>query len=470
MSQSIVLCAFALLLYTPLAYVTDRWVYRRNQERRKKQQPGRMTARCFTVGPLQENCWIVARRRAGDRRRPRRRGAAADRRARRPRARDRGDPPHPHALRPRRRGRARSRATPARRSTARRSRCRCWPTSTATSFPGYGPFESYDADHTLDGGEQLQLAGLDIDVIFTPGPQPRPRQLQHRRARAAAVRRRALPGLGRPHRPARRRPRHAAELDRHAARTRCPTRPACSPATWAPRRWGASGPRTRSCTSSPVERQDPDTPRHVGRAGRRRARPRAARAARQAHPRARRLRAHRDADLRGDRAVRARRRRVDRRRPEGDVHVRRRRRELAHAAPRGHRAGLPRLPRARHAQAPAAGEALVPRPVLPRRAPAARAATASSGRSALEAIGSDDPAVDAEAIVLLAELLEARRGPGRAAADLQPRHARHARRLHDRAAGLPARARARPARARCATGSTSTRCARSTPTTPAPSA
>ena len=38
-SQSIVLCAFALLLYTPLAYVTDRWVYQRAQ-RRKQQQKG----------------------------------------------------------------------------------------------------------------------------------------------------------------------------------------------------------------------------------------------------------------------------------------------------------------------------------------------------------------------------------------------------------------------------------------------
>ena len=28
-SQSILLCLFALLLYTPLAYVTDRWVYQR---------------------------------------------------------------------------------------------------------------------------------------------------------------------------------------------------------------------------------------------------------------------------------------------------------------------------------------------------------------------------------------------------------------------------------------------------------
>jgi hypothetical protein len=36
-AQSITICVFALLLYTPIAYVTDRWVYQRAQ--RKKTQP-----------------------------------------------------------------------------------------------------------------------------------------------------------------------------------------------------------------------------------------------------------------------------------------------------------------------------------------------------------------------------------------------------------------------------------------------
>ena len=39
-------------------------------------------------------------------------------------------------------------------------------------FPGIGPYESYEAEHTLRGGEQLQLAGLEIDVLFTPGHSP----------------------------------------------------------------------------------------------------------------------------------------------------------------------------------------------------------------------------------------------------------------------------------------------------------
>jgi hydroxyacylglutathione hydrolase len=39
-------------------------------------------------------------------------------------------------------------------------------------WPGFGPFEDWDAEHTVSGGEKLQLAGFDIDVIFTPGHSP----------------------------------------------------------------------------------------------------------------------------------------------------------------------------------------------------------------------------------------------------------------------------------------------------------
>jgi hydroxyacylglutathione hydrolase len=38
--------------------------------------------------------------------------------------------------------------------------------------PGFGPFESHEAEHTVAGGERLSLAGLDIQVIFTPGHSP----------------------------------------------------------------------------------------------------------------------------------------------------------------------------------------------------------------------------------------------------------------------------------------------------------
>jgi hydroxyacylglutathione hydrolase len=39
-------------------------------------------------------------------------------------------------------------------------------------WPGFGPYESYDADETVAGGEALELAGLELDVIFTPGHSP----------------------------------------------------------------------------------------------------------------------------------------------------------------------------------------------------------------------------------------------------------------------------------------------------------
>jgi hydroxyacylglutathione hydrolase len=39
-------------------------------------------------------------------------------------------------------------------------------------WPGVGPFESYEADHSVEGGETLELAGLTIDVLFTPGHSP----------------------------------------------------------------------------------------------------------------------------------------------------------------------------------------------------------------------------------------------------------------------------------------------------------
>jgi hydroxyacylglutathione hydrolase len=39
-------------------------------------------------------------------------------------------------------------------------------------WAGFGPFESWDPEHTVAGGETLNLAGYDIDVLFTPGHSP----------------------------------------------------------------------------------------------------------------------------------------------------------------------------------------------------------------------------------------------------------------------------------------------------------
>lgn len=39
-------------------------------------------------------------------------------------------------------------------------------------WPEFGPYESYEADHTVAGGESLEFAGIAFDVVFTPGHSP----------------------------------------------------------------------------------------------------------------------------------------------------------------------------------------------------------------------------------------------------------------------------------------------------------
>lgn len=39
-------------------------------------------------------------------------------------------------------------------------------------WPGFGPFESYEADHLVSGGETLKLAGMTFEVRFAPGHSP----------------------------------------------------------------------------------------------------------------------------------------------------------------------------------------------------------------------------------------------------------------------------------------------------------
>ena len=131
-----------------------------------------MTARCFTVGPLQENCWIVSGA-AGKavvvdpgEEAPRLIGALEELGleteaillththfdhvgAVAPLARHTGAPVYCPKL-----------EVPVLQDI------------NAYIFPGYGPFESHDPEETIEGGEQLTLAGLTIDVLFTPGHSP----------------------------------------------------------------------------------------------------------------------------------------------------------------------------------------------------------------------------------------------------------------------------------------------------------
>jgi hydroxyacylglutathione hydrolase len=39
-------------------------------------------------------------------------------------------------------------------------------------WPGFGPFEPYSPEHAVSGGDTLELAGLTFDVISTPGHSP----------------------------------------------------------------------------------------------------------------------------------------------------------------------------------------------------------------------------------------------------------------------------------------------------------
>jgi hydroxyacylglutathione hydrolase len=39
-------------------------------------------------------------------------------------------------------------------------------------WAGFGPYESYEADEIVSGSETLELAGMEIDVVFTPGHSP----------------------------------------------------------------------------------------------------------------------------------------------------------------------------------------------------------------------------------------------------------------------------------------------------------
>ena len=119
-------------------------------------------------------------------------------------------------------------------------------------WEGFGPFESYEADETVEGGETLELAGLEIDVIFTPGHSPGHVTYSVRGEDAifsgdvlfqGSVGRVDLPGGDGP------------DADRcRSARWSSPTRTRrpSTPVTWGRRRWAPSAPPTRSSPSWPA--------------------------------------------------------------------------------------------------------------------------------------------------------------------------------------------------------------------------
>ncbi len=168
-------------------------------------------------------------------------------------------------------------------------------------------------------------------------------------------------------------------------------------------------------------------------------------------------------------AVRARGGGVHRHRPQGDVHLRRPGRPQPDAAAGGDGADLPRLRRARHAQAPAAGEALVLGAVLPLRAPAGGPlppVQPDRRRGDRHRLAAGRRRADRPARRAPARARDRRRSSCGSAASARPRRAPPT--ATSCATTCASTRRSSPTRS--ARGSTPTRCARSTPTTRGPAA
>ena len=195
----------------------------------------------FTVGPVQENCF-VARRDGSDRALVVDPGDEADRILRRSTARrGRGrDPAHPHALRSRRRRRPVARATGAP-CTAPSSTFVLADINRFVPFAGFGPFEDYDADETVAGASACSSRAW---TSRSCTPRALPAGVPTREEEDALFSGDVPSGLGRA-RGLRWRPGHAARLARHAV-DRFGRRPRSHPGTWGhharPR-----APRTPSC-------------------------------------------------------------------------------------------------------------------------------------------------------------------------------------------------------------------------------
>jgi hydroxyacylglutathione hydrolase len=128
-----------------------------------------MDARCVTVGPLQENCWIVQQ---DDRALVIDPGDEADRL----KAEIEGLTVEAILLTHTHFDHVGAVAALARHTGAPvhcpRLEVPILQDINAYVFPGFGPYEPYDPEQTVDGGERLTLAGIDLDVIFTPGHSP----------------------------------------------------------------------------------------------------------------------------------------------------------------------------------------------------------------------------------------------------------------------------------------------------------
>ena len=175
-----------LVFYVPMGYLTDRFFYNRALRKQQREQQAQQQRRRRLATTLGEHGRPHVHRRPGGRellrvprgtaprgadRRPRRRGRPHPRRGRRARRGGRGDPAHPHPLRPHRRGGPggggdrRAGLVPEIEAPVLAD-INSWPR------PASAPSRATRPTTPLKGGEKLELAGFDIDVIFTPGHSP----------------------------------------------------------------------------------------------------------------------------------------------------------------------------------------------------------------------------------------------------------------------------------------------------------
>ena len=170
------LAAFAFLIYIPSGYYIDKFIYERRQRKQGEAAVASdaMDVRMFTVGPVMENCFIF-RRDGSDK------ALIVDPGEEAPKLLNAIDElgveleaillTHTHfdhvgAVAPV------AKATGAEVWVPEIEKPVLADIMSFVPWPGFGPYESYDAEHTLAGGERLELAGFEIDVIFTPGHSP----------------------------------------------------------------------------------------------------------------------------------------------------------------------------------------------------------------------------------------------------------------------------------------------------------
>ena len=190
------------LLYIPLGFVTDKMIY---SYRHEEEGGALMDVRMFTVGPVPgEHVHLPARRlRPRADRRPGRRGRQAARRDRRAGREARRHPAHAHALRPRRRGRAGGEGDRRRGLGAGDRGVRARRHHELRAVARLRPVRVLRRRAHARGRREARAGRLRDRRAVHARPQPRPRDLLDPGRAGDLLRRRALPGLGRPHRPAR---------------------------------------------------------------------------------------------------------------------------------------------------------------------------------------------------------------------------------------------------------------------------